>query len=168
MTRKKADTNKWFTHINKKIRLFTYMLISWELGITFSNLLLFFMRNMSFAGLGLLVSTVRIPAGNDSIISPLSLTWQRVSSDPLKYECTNSWNATANGIVSARPIVNGEGPLEVATPTPVARNSKLATLSALEIVAGDILPRLDWHSPLREGGLGIAMVPVGVDEADCL
>lgn len=69
--------------------------------------------------------------------------------------------------MSASPIVNGEGPLDEPTPTPAVRNSKLATLSAREIVAGDILPRGDGPSPLRDGGLGIAIELVGVDDADC-
>lgn len=63
-------------------------------------------------------------------------------------------------------MVKGEGPLEDPTATPAARNSKLATLSARDMVAGDILPRV-VPSPRRDGGLGIAIEPVGVDETDC-
>ncbi|KYM99213.1 hypothetical protein ALC62_10035 [Cyphomyrmex costatus] len=71
-------------------------------------------------------------------------------------------------MVSARPIVSGDGPREDPTPTPAVRNSKLATLSARDIVAGDILPRGDGPSPRRDGGLGITIDPVGVEDADCL
>lgn len=119
---------------------------------------------MSLAGFGLLVKTLTIPAGNDNIMSPLSFTWHRVSSLPLKYEWMISWNATASGIVSAKPMVRGDGPRDDPTATPAARNSRLATLSARDIVAGDILPRT---SPLRDGGLGMAIEPVGVEDADC-
>lgn len=143
------------------------MLTNWLLGSNLSILLLFLIRKVSLAGFGLLANTVTIPAGNESIISPLSLTWQRVSSVPRKYECTISWKATAKGIVSARPMVNGDGPLDEPTPIPAVRNSKLATLSALEMVAGETLPLGDGPS-LLEGGLGIIIDPVGVDEADCL
>lgn len=71
-------------------------------------------------------------------------------------------------MVSARPIVSGDGPREDPTPTPAVRNSRLATLSARDIVAGDILPRGDGPSPRRDGGLGITIDPVGVEDADCL
>lgn len=71
-------------------------------------------------------------------------------------------------MVSARPIVSGDGPREEPTPTPAVRNSRLATLSARDIVAGDILPRGDGPSPRRDGGLGITIDPVGVEDADCL
>lgn len=71
-------------------------------------------------------------------------------------------------MVSARPIVSGDGPRDEPTPTPAVRNSKLATLSARDIVAGDILPRGDGPSPRRDGGLGITIDPVGVEDADCL
>lgn len=136
------------------------------MGRSLSSLLLFLTRNESFAGLGLFASTATMPAGNDSIMSPLSLTWHRVSSVPRKYEWTISWKATARGIVSARPMVSGDGPREDPTPTPAVRNSKLATLSAREIVAGDIRPRV-VPSPRREGGRGIAIEPVGVEDTDC-
>lgn len=110
-----------------------------------------------------------------------------VSSEPRKYECTISWNATAKGIVSAIPIVRGDGPRETPTGTQAVRNSKLPTLSVLEIVAGLILPRGDapWHvriniqhkstqdvnitSDLLEGGLGMDIYPevgVGVCRVD--
>lgn len=140
------------------------MLINWLLGINFCKLLLFFNLNINFAGFGLLVKTETIPAGNDSIISPISLTCVRDSSLPLKYEWIISWKATAIGIVSAKPIVKGDGPLEEPRPAAV-RNSKLATLSARDIVAGDILPLVVIASPLRDGGLGIAIDPVEL--ADC-
>jgi len=71
-------------------------------------------------------------------------------------------------MVSARPIVSGDGPREEPTPTPAVRNSRLATLSARDIVAGDIRPRGEGPSPLRDGGLGITIEPVGVEDADCL
>lgn len=71
-------------------------------------------------------------------------------------------------MVSASPMVSGEGPLEEPTPTPAVRNSKLATLSALDIVAGDILPLGEGPSPRRDGGLGMIIDPVGVEDADCL
>lgn len=71
-------------------------------------------------------------------------------------------------MVSARPIVNGDGPRDEPTPTPAVRNSRLATLSARDIVAGDILPRGEGPSPLRDGGLGMTIDPVGVEDADCL
>jgi len=64
--------------------------------------------------------------------------------------------------------VSGDGPREDPTPTPAVRNSRLATLSARDIVAGDILPRGDGPSPRRDGGLGITIDPVGVEDADCL
>lgn len=53
-----------------------------------------------------------------------------------------SWKATAKGIVSDMPIVNGEGPLDDPIPTLGLRNSKLPTLSARAICdAGLIRPR---------------------------
>ncbi|CAD6204815.1 GSCOCG00002995001-RA-CDS [Cotesia congregata] len=64
-------------------------------------------------------------------------------------------------------MVSGEGPRDDPTPTPAVRNSRLATLSALDIVAGDILPR-GPPSLRRDGGRGIIIEPVGVDDADCL
>lgn len=70
--------------------------------------------------------------------------------------------------MSAKPIVSGDGPREEPTPTPAVRNSRLATLSARDIVAGDILPRDEGPSPLRDGGLGMIIDPVGVEDADCL
>lgn len=60
------------------------MLTSWLLGSNLSNLLLFLTRKVSLAGLGLFANTATMPAGNDNIMSPLSLTWHRVSSVPLK------------------------------------------------------------------------------------
>lgn len=51
-----------------------------------------------------------------------------------------SWNATASGIVSVMPIVRGDGPRDVPMILAV-RNSKLPTLSARDIDAGDIRPR---------------------------
>lgn len=57
------------------------------------------------------------------------------------------------------PIVSGDGPREP-NPTPAVLNSRLPTLSARAIVAGDIRPRI--CSDLREGGLGIAMELLGV------
>ena len=63
-------------------------------------------------------------------------------------------------------MVNGDGPRDEPTPTPAVRNSKLATLSAREIVAGDILP-LVVPSLRREGGRGMAIELVGVDDTDC-
>lgn len=64
--------------------------------------------------------------------------------------------------------MSGDGPREEPTPTPAVRNSRLATLSARDIVAGDILPRDEGPSPLRDGGLGMTIEPVGVEDADCL
>lgn len=66
-----------------------------------------------------------------------------------------SWKATANGIVSAIPIVKGDGPLDIPTETLAVRNSKLPTLSVLDIVAGLMCPRA-WPSRL-DGGRGIDM-----------
>lgn len=136
------------------------MLTSWLFGSNLSSLLLFRIRNVSFAGLGLFARTATMPAGKESIISPLSFTWHRVSSVPRKYEWIISWKATAKGIVSARPIVRGEGPLEDPTATPAVRNSRLTTLSARDNVAGEIRPRdaaMLAPSPRLDGGLGMAM-----------
>lgn len=68
-----------------------------------------------------------------------------------------SWKATAKGIVSAIPIVNGDGPLDIPTETAAVLNSRLPTLSVLDMVAGLICP-LVWPS-LLDGGLGIDMYP---------
>lgn len=83
-----------------------------------------------------------------------------------------SWKATANGIVSVMPIVNGEGPRDDPMPTLGLRNSKLPTLSALAICeAGLIRPRTA-ASDLRDGGLGIAILlppaDVGVGICRCV
>lgn len=113
-----------------------------------------------------------MPAGNDSIISPDTFTWQRDSSLPRKYACMISWNATASGIVSEIPIVSGEGPREDPTPPIAVRNSRLPMLSARFMAvtgAGDILPRpgavpvaagpMAIISERRDGGRGMAMLP---------
>lgn len=89
-----------------------------------------------------------------------------VSSAPRKYEWTISWKATAKGIVSAIPMVSGEGPLETPTGTQAVRNSKLLMLSALEI----LLWFMCRGSERRDGGLGIDIYPdvgVGVCRSGC-
>lgn len=89
------------------------------------------------------------------------------SSAPLKYECTISWKATANGIVSAIPMVKGDGPLETPTGTHAVRNSKLFILSARLMLFCVIFDASDR----REGGRGIDMNPevgVGVCLGGCL
>lgn len=64
--------------------------------------------------------------------------------------------------MSAIPIVKGDGPLDTPTGTQAVRNSRLPTLSALEIVAGLVWP-LGTPSDLLDGGRGIDMYPdVGV------
>lgn len=62
--------------------------------------------------------------------------------------------------MSLMPIVNGEGPREP-RPTPAVRNSRLPTLSALAIAAGDTRPALICSDRL-EGGRGMAMELFGV------
>lgn len=57
-------------------------------------------------------------------------------------------------MVSAIPIVNGDGPLDTPTGTQAVRNSKLPTLSALEMVAGLTWP-LGVASERRDGGRGM-------------
>lgn len=59
-------------------------------------------------------------------------------------------------MVSAIPIVSGDGPLDTPTGTQAVRNSKLPTLSALEIVAGLMCP-LGGPSERLEGGRGMDM-----------
>lgn len=58
-------------------------------------------------------------------------------------------------MVSLIPIVNGDGPREP-SPTPAVRNSRLPTLSARAIVAGDTRPARIC-SERRDGGRGMAM-----------
>lgn len=58
------------------------------------------------------------------------------------------------------PIVSGEGPRDP-RPTPAVLNSKLPTLSALAIVAGETRPARIC-SDLRDGGRGMAMELFGV------
>lgn len=60
-------------------------------------------------------------------------------------------------MVSDMPIVKGEGPLDDPTSTPAVRNSRLPTLSALEIGLGEMRPREAETSPLREGGRGMTI-----------
>lgn len=169
----------------KKKKLNAYTATSCLFGKKLCKRCVFRTRNTNFAGFGLFANTVIIPAGNDSIISPDILTWHLhiyktdrerekktnensthniieekkiylVSSAPRKYEWTISWNATASGMVSAIPIVNGDGPLDTPTGTHAVRNSKLPTLSAREIVAGLMWP-LGGPSERRDGGRGIDM-----------
>lgn len=69
-----------------------------------------------------------------------------------------SWKATAIGIVSDIPIVNGDGPRDEPIPTILAvRNSRLPTLSAREIDIGLMRP-LTAASLRLDGGRGIAML----------
>lgn len=64
-------------------------------------------------------------------------------------------------MVSAMPIVRGEGPLETPTGTQAVLNSRLLTLSAREMLLWAI--RFLEGSERREGGRGIDMYPeVGV------
>lgn len=67
-----------------KIRYKTYTLISCLFGKIFSRFWTFLMRKQSLAGFGLLASTLTIPAGKDSIMSPEIFTWHLDSSLPLK------------------------------------------------------------------------------------
>lgn len=66
----------------------------------------------------------------------------------------------ASGMVSLMPIVSGEGPLDP-RPTPAVLNSRLPTLSARAIVAGETRPARIC-SDRREGGRGMAMELFGV------
>lgn len=66
----------------------------------------------------------------------------------------------ASGIVSLMPMVNGDGPLDP-SPTPAVLNSRLPTLSALAIVAGETRPALICSERL-DGGRGMAMELFGV------
>lgn len=78
-----------------------------------------------------------------------------------------SWNATANGIVSEIPIVNGEGPLEELILPIAVRNSKDPILSArlMELMgAGLTRPLAPTNiSDLLDGGRGIAILPLVPD-----
>lgn len=73
--------------------------------------------------------------------------------------------------MSAIPIVKGEGPLDTPIMTEAVRNSKLLTLSALEMLLCDVNVR--DGSDLREGGRGIDIYPyeedvgVGVCRTGC-
>lgn len=58
------------------------------------------------------------------------------------------------------PMVKGDGPREP-SPTPAVRNSRLPTLSALAIVAGETRPALIC-SERRDGGRGMAIELFGV------
>lgn len=71
-----------------------------------------------------------------------------------------SWKAIASGIVSLMPMVSGEGPRDP-SPTPAVLNSRLPTLSALAIVAGDTRPARICSDRL-DGGRGMAMELFGV------
>lgn len=75
----------------------------------------------------------------------------------LKNAWTISWNATANGIVSVMPMVNGDGPRDEPNPILAVRNSKLPTLSARDIFDGLTRPRT-VASERRDGGRGIAIL----------
>lgn len=66
----------------------------------------------------------------------------------------------ASGMVSLIPMVSGEGPRDP-SPTPAVRNSKLPTLSARAIVAGDTRPARICSDRL-EGGRGMAIELLGV------
>lgn len=66
----------------------------------------------------------------------------------------------ASGIVSLIPIVSGDGPLDP-SPTPAVRNSRLPTLSARAIVAGETRPARIC-SDRRDGGRGMAIELFGV------
>ena len=71
-------------------------------------------------------------------------------------------------MVSAIPIVRGDGPREDPTGTPAVRNSKLPTLSALDMADGLILPRGEGPSLRLEGGRGSAKGPADVGVGVCL
>lgn len=60
--------------------------------------------------------------------------------------------------MSLLPIVNGDGPRDDPIPMLAVRNSRLPTLSALDIVDGLIRPRTVAVSDRRDGGLGIAIL----------
>ena len=77
-----------------------------------------------------------------------------------------SWKAIANGIVSLMPMVSGEGPLDP-RPTPAVLNSRLPTLSALAMAAGETRPARIC-SDLREGGRGMAIELFGVGICRCI
>lgn len=68
-----------------------------------------------------------------------------------------SWNATANGIVSVIPMVNGDGPRDEPKPMLAVLNSKLPTLSARDILDGLVRPR-PIASERRDGGRGMAIL----------
>jgi hypothetical protein len=63
-------------------------------------------------------------------------------------------------MVSLMPMVSGDGPRDP-SPTPAVLNSKLPTLSALAIAAGETRPALIC-SERREGGRGMAIELFGV------
>lgn len=77
-----------------------------------------------------------------------------------------SWKATAKGIVSDIPIVNGDGPRDDPIPPIAVRNSKLPILSARDIGEGLIRPR-GAISDLRDGGRGIAILFAEVGVGIC-
>jgi hypothetical protein len=66
----------------------------------------------------------------------------------------------ASGMVSLMPMVNGEGPLDP-SPTPAVLNSRLPTLSARAMAAGETRPARIC-SDRREGGRGMAIELFGV------
>lgn len=77
-----------------------------------------------------------------------------------------SCKATASGIVSVTPIVNGDGPLDDPKPMLAVLNSKLPTLSAREILDG--LVRLRPNASERlDGGRGIAILLAVVGVGIC-
>lgn len=63
-------------------------------------------------------------------------------------------------MVSLMPIVNGDGP-RLPSPTPAVLNSRLPTLSARAIVAGETRPARICSERL-DGGLGMAIELFGV------
>lgn len=63
------------------------------------------------------------------------------------------------------PIVSGDGPRDP-SPTPAVLNSRLPTLSALAIVAGETRPARICSDRL-DGGRGIAMELFGVGICRC-
>lgn len=78
-----------FTLSNLKIRLrgyliHTYIVIICLFGRIVSRIDGCLRRKISLAGFGLLVKTLTIPLGNDTIRSPDILTWHFDSSLPLK------------------------------------------------------------------------------------
>lgn len=64
------------------------------------------------------------------------------------------------------PIVNGEGPRDEPMPMLAVRNSKLPTLSALEMVDGLMRPRTATSDRL-DGGLGMAILLADVGVGIC-